>query len=98
CGMWSAWCTGRSGNYDIYVVHVDENDGRAHFEVSVGGAVIDAWDATQDLGSPSPGPTTRVRRRVAAGLAVATGTSIQIVGRPQMAEFARVDVIEFVRR
>src|SRR5262249_26963848 len=95
-GTATAAFAGATGTYDVYVAYFDETDGVSHFEVRIGGTLVDSWDANLNLGSPAPNAQTLVRRKVASARSISNGTSIQITGTSNLGEFARVDYVDFV--
>jgi len=97
-GSAKAVFTGASGIYDVVLGYYDENDGISQLQVSTGGDRLDGWDLNKNLGSGKASPQSLVRRTVKTGLSLKPGTAIEIQGRANQTEWARVDYIEFIQR
>ncbi len=76
--------------------YFDENDGQATLTTSIGGIQVDGRTLNQNLGSGAVDSKTGVIKTIATGLSIDQGTTIQIQGVANQAEYARVDYIEFV--
>jgi N-acetylneuraminic acid mutarotase len=88
--------TGLTGNYNIVIGYYDENDGVAQLSVKKDGVTLDAWSLNQNLGSPDAVAQTFVRRTIATGISIATGSIFQLAGIEDPGEKARIDYIEFI--
>lgn len=95
-GTASLQFTGPEGTYDVVVGYFDENDGQAQLSVRLGGQLVDRWTLNQNLDRGWATPETRVSRTIATGQTLNQGTTIEIQGTVNQAEFARVDYIEFI--
>jgi Ca2+-binding RTX toxin-like protein len=87
---------GLTGTYDVILGYIDENDGIAKLEVTVGDTSLAAWDLNQALGNSGASVQTLVRRTVASGVSINQGQTIQIRGTANQGEAARVDYIELI--
>ena len=87
---------GLTGTYDVVLGYFDETDGVSQLEVSKGGALIDAWDSNQNLGSAGVRTQTLAQRTVATGLSINNGDTFTIQGTEDGGEPARIDYIEFI--
>lgn len=96
-GKASGQFTGVSGTYDVIAGYFDESDGQASLNVKVGS---NGYNVTmnQSLGSTSVSPQNLVRRTLATGLNLQSGTALEITGTMNGSEYARVDYLEFVPR
>ncbi len=97
-GTAKAVFTGSSGIYDVVIGYYDENDGISQLQVSLGGDRLDGWELNKNLGSGQASSQSLVRRTVKTGLSLKPGTAIEIQGRANQTEWARVDYIEFIQR
>lgn len=95
-GTASLQFTGPEGTYDVVVGYFDENDGQSQLSVRLGGQLVDRWTLNQNLDRGWATPETRVSRTIATGQTLNQGTTIEIQGTLNQAEFARVDYIEFI--
>ncbi|GEM_PF-2288720 len=88
--------SGTSGKYDVVLGYYDENDGQAQLKVKIGGNQVDQWTLNQNLGSGSANSQTKTRRTVATSFTLNQGTTIEIQGTANQAEYARVDYVELI--
>ncbi|MBD2460859.1 hypothetical protein H6G89_07360 [Oscillatoria sp. FACHB-1407] len=95
-GGYSTVFSGLSGSYQVVIGYYDESDGVAQLTVNVNGTQLDSWALNQSLGNTRAGSNNFVRRTIASNLAIAQGSSIDILGIQQAGENARVDYIEFI--
>ncbi|MBN1670489.1 MAG: fibronectin type III domain-containing protein, partial [Kiritimatiellae bacterium] len=93
----AAWTfAGIPGAYDLVIGYIDENNGDAHMKVRIhGGAPVDEWDWSANLGDPSKHAITLKRRMAAAGVVLQPGDVVTLEGTAEGGEQARVDYIEF---
>lgn len=87
---------GPSGNYDVVLRYVDENDGTARVETRIGDRSIATTSFGQQLGSNAITSGNMVRRVVASNVSIQQGERIELIGTENQGEFARLDYIEFV--
>jgi glucose/arabinose dehydrogenase/lysophospholipase L1-like esterase len=80
---------GETGRYSFSIRYADENDGESTMEVRIDGSLVDSWTFDQQLEEL----TTRV---VSPDIEIAGGSEIEILGRREGGEFARVDYLEFI--
>ena len=80
-----------AGLYHVVLGYFDENDGIANLKLRIGGTSVANWNLNQNLRS-----VERVRRTVTKPLWINKGTTIQLRGTANRAEWARVDYLEFV--
>lgn len=85
-----------SGIYDIYLGYVDENDGSANLQVLLGGSTLANVLLDQDLGDSGFSSSTLIQRQIASNVSIQNGQTLQIYGKENVWEYARVDYIEFV--
>jgi len=83
----------QGGRYDMSVEYFDQNNGAAHYDLSVGGKVLGRWTADRAL------PTNKLdghssTRYTVTGVKLAPGDEIRITGRPQGGELASLDYLE----
>jgi alpha-glucuronidase len=84
---------GATGWRTIRVQYFDQNNGVAHYSLSVAGELVDAWAANDGL------PTQKLdgsssTQRVIAGIALRPGDEIRIEGVPDQGEQAALDYVE----
>jgi hypothetical protein len=88
---------GNTGQYNIYVVYHDENDGVAQLTVSIAGVSVDSWILDERIkGGEQPQEFNRFTRQVATDYTVSNGDEIRIEGLQGNWDNANVDYIEFV--
>jgi len=85
---------GQSGNYNVEVSFVDENDGQGSIELLLNGVIIETIQLDQDNNGNGnhPGGVTST---TISGLNLAQGDAITLRGRRDGNEFARIDAIRF---
>ncbi len=84
---------GPAGWYALRVRYFDQNNGVAHYRVSVGGQVLDAWAADDHV------PTRRIDSsssalRIIRGVGLRPGDDLRIEGIPNGGETAALDYVE----
>lgn len=87
---------GPSGTYDVIIGYLDENDGVANLQVSVGDTSLPEWKLNQNLGSAGAEVQALVRRTVGSGVSIDQGDTVQIQGILHKSERARIDYVEFI--
>ena len=86
---------GKPDWYDLAVQYFDQNNGKAAYRVYVGSQLVDEWAADNDL--PTRGINSHSSsRRTIAGVALRTGDTIRIEGRPDGGESAAIDYVEIL--
>lgn len=95
-GSASTVFAGEEGSYNIVVGYYDENDGISKFKASVGGVPVDMWNLNQNLGSGLASPENLVRSTFATEVSLKQGTPIEVQGKVNQEEWARIDYIEFI--
>ena len=87
---------GSSGQYDVFVVYHDENDGVAMLTVSIAGVSLASWTLDQLIPhGQQPEVFNRFTRQIASGHTVSNGDEIRIDGLQGNWDHANVDYIEF---
>lgn len=87
--------SGASGNYNLYVAHYDENDGKGKLETYVGAQQINTTLLDKNLGSKQISATNRVEHNVGT-VFLQSGNKIQIKGYENQEEHTRLDYIKLV--
>lgn len=88
--------TGDSGYYNLDLGTFDENDGNASFKVSVNGQQIggSVW-TDQNYSSSNPSWKTTVEHRMFSNYYLKTGDIVQIQGKEDRGDSARIDYLDF---
>ncbi|MBD2068316.1 M10 family metallopeptidase C-terminal domain-containing protein [Leptolyngbya sp. FACHB-671] len=89
--------SGPSGTYKVVVGYVDETDGVSQLQTRVAGKTLNTWNLDKNLGSDAISSRNLVRRTVAERVSVKQGDLIEILGKENKGEHARVDYIEFIQ-
>lgn len=89
--------SGPSGTYKVVVGYVDETDGVSQLQTRIAGKTLNTWNLDKNLGSDAISSRNLVRRTVAERVSVKQGDLIEILGKENKGEHARVDYIEFIR-
>jgi len=84
---------GAAGWFTLRVEYFDQNNGTAHYRVSVGTQVIDEWTSDNHVPSSKIDGSTSTRRAI-SGIALRPGDVIRIEARPDGGETAALDYIE----
>jgi alpha-glucuronidase len=84
---------GDAGWHSLYVMYFDQNNGVAHFRVSVVGQSVDEWAAADHVPSRKIDGSTSKRRAI-HGLALRPGDEIRIEGTPDGGDLAALDYVE----
>lgn len=84
---------GKPGRQTLTVQYFDQNNGSAHFKVSVGDQTADEWVADDRVPSRKLDGSTSTRR-IVHGLALRPGDKIRITGIPDGGDAAALDYIE----
>ncbi|HWD20925.1 MAG TPA: alpha-glucuronidase family glycosyl hydrolase [Verrucomicrobiae bacterium] len=92
-GMAGFRYNGPSGHFDLAVQYFDQNNGAAHYRVTVNGATVDEWTADRWLPSALLDGNTSCRRTV-RGIKLQHGDRIDIEGSADGGEKAGVDYVE----
>ena len=94
-GSASTTFDGADGLYDIKVRYFDENDGQSLLTLKAGSK---AGNLTfdQDLGGSFPNSKNGVTSTVISGVSLKAGDKIELEGKRQGGELARIDYLEFV--
>lgn len=90
---------GATGVYTIVIGYHDENETvtpSAQLAVKLGNTLLDSWNLDQKLGTGYADTQNFIRRTIATGITVNTGSLIEIQGILGAGELARVDYIEFL--
>jgi len=85
--------SGPAGRYDLTIGLFDESDGASAMRVLVNGVEVDAWTWDADPGGAIAAPDSRAER-VIAGLDLAPGDAIELVGQRDGGEPLRTDWLE----
>ncbi|MGJ3251409.1 MAG: hypothetical protein ACFE0J_09795, partial [Elainellaceae cyanobacterium] len=93
-GTASSTFEGASGKYDVVVRYFDESDGQSPISLKVGND-SESWTLNQQLGSSIAASKNAVERKVFSNIDVKQGDSIELTGKRNGEEYARVDYIEF---
>ena len=88
--------SGTSGKYDVFVGYADENDGVANLQINIGGVELDSWQLDKELGANYANKQTLIERKVASGLEIQKGDSIELEGTTNQEEWAQFDYVKFV--
>ncbi|MGF1498212.1 MAG: G8 domain-containing protein [Elainellaceae cyanobacterium] len=86
---------GESGTYRVMVGYADENDGQATLSLKVGDQVAE-WKLDQDLGSGGVSNKTLTSRTVAQDWSIAKGDRLELTGKANQGEWARIDYVDFI--
>ncbi len=86
---------GADGCYDLTVAYFDESDGESRMEIRVNGATVDAWDWDGTHGDAIVTAAGRAERAVFGG-ELASGDTIEFVGRADGGEPLRTDWVKIV--
>jgi hypothetical protein len=84
--------TGPDGQYVLNLAHHDESDGQASMALKVNGRAVSSWVFNQATGLPDPAPGNL--RDHLATVALHTSDIIEITGKKQSGEHARLDYIQ----
>lgn len=87
--------SGADGTYDIIIGYLDESDGEASLEVSVGNSSLGNFTFNDTSGGGSAGEAARLEQTF-ADVDLTQGERITLTGTPGGAEFARIDYVRFV--
>ncbi|HHP7244148.1 MAG TPA: right-handed parallel beta-helix repeat-containing protein, partial [Elainellaceae cyanobacterium] len=93
-GTASSTFEGASGKYDVVVRYFDEADGQSPISLKVGND-SESWTLNQQLGSSVADSKNAVERKVFSNIDVKQGDGIELTGKRNGEEYARVDYIEF---
>ena len=88
--------SGTDGIYDVIVGYLDENDGEASLDVSVGDSSLGSFTFGGTSGGPSAETAARLEQTF-ADVKLSQGDRITFTGTREGNEFARIDYIKFVR-
>lgn len=94
-GIASTQFTGESGDYNVIVRYLDENDGRAQLDLQINGTSVDRWTLDKNLGSSEPVEQTFTERLIKQ-VRLGSGDTLSLTGTSDNAEWARVDSIELI--
>jgi alpha-glucuronidase len=100
CPSLSESCTatlrfaGAPGRYDIDVGYFDQSNGVSQFRVYLDKHLIADWTANDHLPATVPNADSSTRHRIHA-VALQTGDTLSIEGRPDGPEHAALDYVEF---
>jgi alpha-glucuronidase len=86
---------GASGWHTIHVRYFDQNNGAAHYKLSIGGQQIDEWTASYWVPSAKIDSSTSARR-ITPAVNLRPGDEIRIDGVPDGKEVAGLDYIEIL--
>jgi len=86
--------TGAPGRYDIDVRYFDQSNGTSQFRVYLGDQLIAEWTADEHSPATVPNADSSTRHRI-PGIALKTGDTLRIEGRPDGPERAALDYVEF---
>lgn len=84
---------GKPGWYDIAVQYFDQNNGAAHFEMTVANEALENWIADDRLPTNKANAHTSTRRTI-EGVALRPGDEIRVIGTPDSGERALIDYME----
>jgi alpha-glucuronidase len=90
----SVFFQGKPGWYSLSVEYFDQNNGSAHYRVSVGRQVIEEWTADLNVPSRRLDGSTSTRHIIHSAAALRPGDEIRIEGFPDGGESAAFDYIE----
>jgi len=85
---------GASGRYDMDVRYFDQSNGVSQFRVYLANRLIAEWAANDHLPANVPNADSSTRHRIHA-VALQTGDTLSIEGRPDGPEHAALDYVEF---
>lgn len=85
---------GESGQYDIKICYVDENDGEGFIDIFVNGVFVGCIDLSENDNGNGVSNTT-FSEFVIEGVQINEGDQIKLKGRQDGCEFARIDKIVF---
>ncbi len=94
-GMATSSFTGATGTYDVFITYFDESDGAAQLSLQIGNDQS-SWTLNQQLGDGGVSNKNKVVRKVFSSVELVNGDGITISGVANAAEWARVDMLEFV--
>jgi alpha-glucuronidase len=84
---------GKPGWFALTVQYFDQNNGSAHYRVSINGQRVDEWVADDHVPTRKIDGSSSIRR-IIRGLALRPGDEIRIDGLPDGGETAALDYIE----
>lgn len=88
--------TGATGTYNVILGYFDEKDGKAQVETRIAGKRVATTVFDQGTSSDVISESSRVRRTIASNLTIKNGDKIELFGKENSGEHARIDYIEFV--
>lgn len=84
---------GEAGLHDLSIGYFDESDGASMMKIAVNGEIVHAWAWDADGGAAIAEPSSRAEH-VAAGLDLAPGDLVELIGQADGGEPLRTDWIE----
>ncbi len=93
-GVATATFGGETGTYDVALNYFDESDGAGELVLVIDGQVVGSVVLDND-GGGNAAQAANLRTLTVPGVEVAAGAVIEILGRGDGGEFARVDNLEF---
>ena len=92
----AAFVVDAAGTFDIAIDYFDENDGVARMTLRVDGVDLGTWDWDADLGGRNANAATLTTRGF-AGITLAAGSVVELVGQAQGAEPLRIGGLRFTQ-
>jgi len=87
---------GDSGRYNVVLGYFDENDGQAEVQTRIGDRTVATTRFDQGRSSNNMSAGSYVKRVIAADVSIQKGDRIELIGKENGDEHARIDYIEFV--
>jgi|GEM_PF-2296566 len=87
---------GTSGTYNVVLSYFDEDDGAAQVQTRIGDRTLATTVFDQDFNNNYIGANNNVRKVVASNVTIQKGDRIELIGKENGGEYARIDYIEFI--
>jgi hypothetical protein len=84
-----------SGNYDLHLTYILEEEGNCVFEIYIDDELVDSWLSNQYEGAYSNDSLNRVVH-VSQNIALNSSCSIEVVGYTSEGEYGKIDRLEIV--